>query len=602
MPTRAFVFTNTHDTCRYIGTSLSIACLIVVLSLHFISTMEDAFIPLQRRALIRMSATYLVALVLFIVAIEYGKTGRDDTTCAVIGGLLHYFLLASFCWMAVEGQILYQMFVVVFTLTSKTFDEERLRKYSAFAYGAPATIVLIMVSGFSNEYGNHGSGICWLTPGVDGAIWSFVGPALIVAVVNFGILLSILRHLSMASGVTGSKSSEKRFKVFVSATFSAIMGVTWLLAIFMLTADGTTLTIVSYAFTLLNAFTGVWIFVFHGGMDASAWRRARKRVTYHFDSGKRQRKSTHRGPRQGGGGGGGAYVSEEINGQAPWSSHVMDSVDFRSSASPSNCRPPRGSNTSDYADVSTGATSDRSSRDRSGFAPWMRRSSFSPPPGEPRRDSYKMVRDIEPDPCILSQVKSPKKLLLSPIKFMRSPKRVVDKRLTDMRPADQMLKREDSMQWDTYDMLCTTASRDGGSSSIASRERTNSADTSSSYVRERAPIRLLSPGELSTRDCPSEFPAESAISYVTPSTAEMHGLEWDNSPRAHMSMLRSVHTEDAEESVLSWDATDDNDAIVVGGGGGDVISDGGAHLVFPNDAGQFAAYEMLQSHARESDV
>lgn len=117
--------------CRYVGASLSIVCLCVVLALHFLTRMDEVHVPLQKRALVHLAATYLVALVLFVSAIEYGKTGTDDSTCAVIGGLLHYFLLASFCWMAVEGQILYQMFVVVFTLTSKTFDGERLRKYVA---------------------------------------------------------------------------------------------------------------------------------------------------------------------------------------------------------------------------------------------------------------------------------------------------------------------------------------------------------------------------------------------------------------------------------------------------------------------------------------
>lgn len=115
--------------CRYVGASLSITCLCVVLVLHFLTRMDEVHVPLQKRALVHLAATYLGALVVFVSAIEYGKTGTDDSRCSVIGGLLHYFLLASFCWMAVEGQILYQMFVVVFTLTSKTFDGERLRKY-----------------------------------------------------------------------------------------------------------------------------------------------------------------------------------------------------------------------------------------------------------------------------------------------------------------------------------------------------------------------------------------------------------------------------------------------------------------------------------------
>lgn len=102
-----------------------------------------------------LAGTYLIAMIVFMAAIEYGQHGEDDSTCAAIGGLLHYFLLASFCWMAIEGQILYQMFVVVFMLTSKVYDDERLRKYALFAYGAPAVVVGIMAAAFESEYVAH---------------------------------------------------------------------------------------------------------------------------------------------------------------------------------------------------------------------------------------------------------------------------------------------------------------------------------------------------------------------------------------------------------------------------------------------------------------
>ena len=39
--------------------------------------------------------------------------------CAFVAGLLHYFFLASFCWMLCEGVMLYLMLVVVFSKLSK---------------------------------------------------------------------------------------------------------------------------------------------------------------------------------------------------------------------------------------------------------------------------------------------------------------------------------------------------------------------------------------------------------------------------------------------------------------------------------------------------
>lgn len=254
----------------YIGVSLSIVCLALVLALNALASGSDGM-PLQKRACQHLVLAYLIAMILFLVAIEYGQKGDDDDTCAAIGGFLHYFLLCAFCWMAVEGHILHEMFVVVFQLTSKVADTERLRKYMVFGYGAPAAIVIGVASAFPREYGNHGSGICWLSPGQEGAIWAFVIPTVAVSVANCTVLVQILRHLSSTSG---PKKAEKRFKVMIATTFASIMGVTWILAILMLSTDGHTLTVVSYLFTILNGFSGVWIFLFHGGTDGSIWQKA----------------------------------------------------------------------------------------------------------------------------------------------------------------------------------------------------------------------------------------------------------------------------------------------------------------------------------------
>lgn len=68
--------------------------------------------------------------------------------CGVIAGLLHYFFLAAFVWMLLEGVQLYFMLV-------KVFESERRRNiyFYASGYGVPAIIVLITASISPTSYG-----------------------------------------------------------------------------------------------------------------------------------------------------------------------------------------------------------------------------------------------------------------------------------------------------------------------------------------------------------------------------------------------------------------------------------------------------------------
>lgn len=60
-----------------------------------------------------------------------GSFVRSTLACETIAVLLHYFVLASFCWMAVEAWNIYRCFVIVFSQTSSRF----LLKASIFAWG-----------------------------------------------------------------------------------------------------------------------------------------------------------------------------------------------------------------------------------------------------------------------------------------------------------------------------------------------------------------------------------------------------------------------------------------------------------------------------------
>ena len=82
--------------------------------------------------------------------------GLDATAnpalCGVIAGFLHYFFLAAFAWMLIEGIDVYFMLV-------KVFDTGRslVLYFYAIGYGLPAFIVILSII-IVEASGTHGYG------------------------------------------------------------------------------------------------------------------------------------------------------------------------------------------------------------------------------------------------------------------------------------------------------------------------------------------------------------------------------------------------------------------------------------------------------------
>lgn len=68
--------------------------------------------------------------------------------CSVIAGLLHYFFLAAFAWMCIEGIHLY--LIVVGVIYNKGFLH---RHFYVFGYGSPAVVVAISATLGFKYYG-----------------------------------------------------------------------------------------------------------------------------------------------------------------------------------------------------------------------------------------------------------------------------------------------------------------------------------------------------------------------------------------------------------------------------------------------------------------
>ncbi|XP_013174758.1 PREDICTED: latrophilin Cirl isoform X1 [Papilio xuthus] len=196
----------------------------------------------------------LIAEVIFMVGIDQTQ---DRILCGIIAGLLHYFFLAAFAWMFLEGFHLYAMLVEVFEP-----ERPRARWYCAGAYLAPALVVLASAAARPAGYGTPHS--CWLS--TDHLfIMSFVGPVALVVTANWiclGLVIYMMCHHTSVSIKAKENSKLYKIKVWLntSIVLAVLLGLTWTFGVLYLNEQTVAM---AYAFTILNSFQGLFIFVFH---------------------------------------------------------------------------------------------------------------------------------------------------------------------------------------------------------------------------------------------------------------------------------------------------------------------------------------------------
>ncbi|KAK2087510.1 Adhesion G protein-coupled receptor L1 [Saguinus oedipus] len=110
--------------------------------------------------------------------------------CPIFAGLLHYFFLAAFSWLCLEGVHLYLLLVEVFES-----EYSRTKYYYLGGYCFPALVVGIAAAIDYRSYGTEKA--CWLR--VDNYfIWSFIGPVSFVIVVSWEVTPHLLSSSRLA--------------------------------------------------------------------------------------------------------------------------------------------------------------------------------------------------------------------------------------------------------------------------------------------------------------------------------------------------------------------------------------------------------------------
>ncbi|MBN3308789.1 AGRL4 protein, partial [Amia calva] len=231
-----------------LGIIISLICLsMCIFTFWFFREIQSTRTTIHKN----LCCSLFMAEFIFLIGINMNT---HKVFCSVIAGLLHYFFLAAFAWMCIEGIHLY--LIVVGVIYNKGFLH---RNFYIFGYGSPAVVVGISATLGYKYYGTNK--MCWLST-ENNFIWSFIGPACLIILVNllaFGVILyKVYRHTAV------KKPEVSHYENIRSCARGAlallfVLGATWAFGVLHILIES---TLTAYLFTITNTFQGMFIFIF----------------------------------------------------------------------------------------------------------------------------------------------------------------------------------------------------------------------------------------------------------------------------------------------------------------------------------------------------
>ncbi|XP_041446250.1 adhesion G protein-coupled receptor L2 isoform X15 [Xenopus laevis] len=248
----------------WVGIVISLVCLaICIFTFCFFRGLQSDRNTIHKNLCINL----FVAEFLFLIGID--KTDYE-IACPIFAGLLHFFFLAAFAWMCLEGVQLYLMLVEVFES-----EYSRKKYYYVAGYLFPATVVGVSAAIDYKSYGTEKA--CWLR--IDNNfIWSFIGPVTFIILLNLVFLVitlcKMVKHSSTLKPDSSRLENINNYRVcdgyyntdlpgsWVLGAFAllCLLGLTWSFGLLFVNEETVVMT---YLFTVFNAFQGMFIFIFH---------------------------------------------------------------------------------------------------------------------------------------------------------------------------------------------------------------------------------------------------------------------------------------------------------------------------------------------------
>ncbi|XP_056136524.1 adhesion G protein-coupled receptor L3 [Lampris incognitus] len=260
------------DVITWVGILLSLVCLLIcIFTFCFFRGLQSDRNTIHKNLCISL----FIAESLFLVGINRAD---QQIACAVFAALLHFFFLAAFTWMFLEGVQLYIMLVEVFES-----EHSRTKYFYLAGYGVPAVIVAVSAAVDYRSYGTDR--VCWLRLDTY-FIWSFIGPATLIIMLNvifLGIALyKMFHHTAILKPDSGCLDNIKSWVIGAIALL-CLLGLTWAFGLMYINEST---VIMAYLFTIFNSLQGMFIFIFHCILQKKVRKEYGKCLRTHCCSGK----------------------------------------------------------------------------------------------------------------------------------------------------------------------------------------------------------------------------------------------------------------------------------------------------------------------------
>uniref|UniRef100_UPI00358E67E6 adhesion G protein-coupled receptor B3-like n=1 Tax=Myxine glutinosa TaxID=7769 RepID=UPI00358E67E6 len=248
---------NRKDMDRKGISSLSLAagCVVSSLALTFLIIAYCIFWRAIKSDRSVILINFCVSIISSNILILIGQTQvHNKVTCSLIAGLLHFFFLASFCWVLTEAWQSYM--AVIGRLRSKIIR----KRFLCLGWGLPALVVAISI-GFTKTKGYGTANYCWLSL-EGGLLYAFVGPAAMVVLVNMIIGILVFNKLVSKEGIPDKRLKHRAgASLWSSCVVLPLLALTWMSAVLAITDKRSGLFQILFA--IFDSLQGIVIVIVH---------------------------------------------------------------------------------------------------------------------------------------------------------------------------------------------------------------------------------------------------------------------------------------------------------------------------------------------------
>ncbi|XP_067402484.1 adhesion G-protein coupled receptor G7 [Emydura macquarii macquarii] len=274
-----------------IGSGVSIACLTITILFQIITRKTRKFSVTW--VLVSLCTSMLIFNIIFICGIENPNAKKNDSRapskdnilpnsdlieppaeawCTAVAVLLHYFLLATFVWTALNAAHLYLLLLQ----TLRPLPRHITLIMSVIGWGAPAVVVAITL-GTTYRDGKplnyRQEEFCWLAAldqerkvsPTKPMLWAFL--LLVAVILLFNIIVFVKITVSVMwvenKNLTSNKKKSFSKKIFGTLSVAVVLGVTWSLGYMMLINHEQTNVVFSFLFCIFNATQGLQICILY---------------------------------------------------------------------------------------------------------------------------------------------------------------------------------------------------------------------------------------------------------------------------------------------------------------------------------------------------